>query len=312
MSISNLLLLFIHIAQHLPAVFSLLPVPQKLSKMSKPRPGVEAAVRLSKISDVSTWTTIESQYTDMLLQKNDEKLMNLDQQCEALARRWQTSEDGAYCTCDELYTVVDWKFAKGKARPMLWKQIRSNSEESVRDASRRAFQSLENVLIHHNEDRLNKALRQALDLFSVLKGIGPATSSAFLSLYRPDLFAFMDDEVLECFIGQRKYTVPAYFQLNDECRVRAKALGEGWTARRVGNGLWSAARLSLCANRNDLTLDCSNCKEQEDLPDAVDPKSKNPASNGQNKKLVTKRDEEQADNSEDSIASRMAKRNRRA
>ena len=190
----------------------------------------------------------------------------------------------------------------------------------MKEASQRAFESLENVVISENDDvdvdEVNKVLKKALATFSVLKGIGPATSSAFLSLYRPDLFAFMDDEVLECFIGERKYTVPAYFKLNDECRARAKELGEGWTTRRVGKGLWSAARLSLHADRSDLTLDSSSKSvEHEVIVEELDHESaigNTTTRNGQNKKVDRKRDEEQGlDKLSNSIASRMAKRKRR-
>jgi len=75
-----------------------------------------------------------------------------------------------------------------------------------------------------------------------------------LSLYRPDLFAFMDDEVLEGFVGERKYTLKAYLDMNEECLACARRLGDGWTPRRVGTALWTAARLSLCEDRVDLTV----------------------------------------------------------
>ena len=318
---------------------------KNLLKMPKPRPGVEAVVRLSNnILNASTWTAIECQYKDMLLQKNGQKLFNLDEQCDALADKWHLYADttGAHCTCDDLYTVIEWKFAKGKARPMLWKQIRSNDEENVKDASRRAFQVLDNVQVDHDtdtsststpsaSDELNKVLKRALETFSELKGIGPATSSAFLSLYRPDLFAFMDDEVLECFNGQRKYTIPAYLKMNNECMARSKELGEGWTTRRVGKGFWSAARISLDDNLSDLTLDSeieidgkeSNSEEAKDLESATNKDAKMRKQSGNstsnlNTSAAKKRSREKdsveetvSGTSDNSIASRMATRKRR-
>ena len=308
-------------------------------KMPKPRPGVEAVVRLSNnIPNASTWTAIECQYQEMLLQKNGQKLFNLDAQCDALAEKWHAYADttGAHCTCDDLYTVIEWKFAKGKARPMLWKQIRSNDEENVKDASRRAFQALDNVQVvdgtsstPSDSDELNKVLKRALETFSELKGIGPATSSAFLSLYRPDLFAFMDDEVLECFNGQRKYTIPAYLKMNNECMARSKELGEGWTTRRVGKGFWSAARISLDDNRLDLTLDSEidgkeSNSEAKDLENATKKdarmrkQSGNSTGTSPNTSAAKKRGREKdnveetvSGTSESSIASRMATRKRR-
>mmetsp|Transcript_16556 Transcript_16556/g.24773 ORF Transcript_16556/g.24773 Transcript_16556/m.24773 type:complete len:339 (-) Transcript_16556:213-1229(-) len=310
-------------------------------KMPKPRPGVEAAVRLSNnILNASTWTAIEHQYKDMLLQKNGMKLFNLDEQCDALAKKWHAYADtpGAHCTCDDLYTVIEWKFAKGKARPMLWKHIRSNDEENVKDASRRAFQALDNVQVdiddststcNTSSDELNKVLKRALETFSELKGIGPATSSAFLSLYRPDLFAFMDDEVLESFNGERKYTIPAYLKMNDECMARAKELGKGWTTRRIGKTFWSAARISLDDDRLDLTLNSGEIDGKESFSEAKDlesatnkdarmPKQSRNNTSRPNTSAAKKRgleedkvEETVSGTSENSIASRMATRKRR-
>ncbi len=238
------------------------------------RPGVEAAVRLTQIREEKVWCAIEEQYMDMLHAKNGEELQSLDLTCEEMGSAWrreyQKNERIPYCTMEQLTTVIRWKFSKGKPRP-LWKLINSNTKSSVKDASRKAFSIIslvrkdvtgddeeEEDSSSNKEEKKNQEtsilVKRAIEEFSILKGIGPASATAFLSLYRPDLCIFMDDEVIEClYPGKRGYTVKIYNTINSKCLDLSKDLGECWTARRVGRALWTAARLSLCEDRCDLT-----------------------------------------------------------
>lgn len=239
--------------------------------MPKPRPGVEASSRLSKITDISIWISIEKQYGEMLLQKGGKKLVDLDIACEEISIKWQQAvtrkKEDAFCTCQDLYTIIEWKFATGKPRP-LWKHIKSNSEETVRKVSKDAFD-----LIHKakcDDKNLNTVIGNAVDVLSQLKGIGPASASAVLSLFRPDLMVFMYDEILDCFLGERKYTTAAYIKTNTICRDLVKDIGGGdgdfMNVRKVGQILWCAARLSLCKDKVDLTEGAviSSCQEKKE------------------------------------------------
>ncbi len=263
-----------------------------MGKASYTRPGVEAAVRLSKITRIETWIAIEDQYEEMLMQKDKggTKLINLDKACNELGERWRrdtcttapaagigtrcnnktdeseanpsidgdASEHVMSCTLQELETIIEWKFAKGKPRP-LWKHIRSNSNQAVQDATSAAFSKIDNIgsdgtLSSSCTSEFEECVRNAVKEITVLKGIGPAAASAILSLYRPDLFIFMDDEVIECLhSGKRVYTLPVYLEINSKCQDLANRLGKGWTPRRVGLTLWTAAR--ICASTDDALID---------------------------------------------------------
>lgn len=231
--------------------------------MPKSRPGVEASCRLSKITDIAIWMSVEKQYGDMLLEKGGKKLVDLDKICEEISLKWQRiqqKEDG-FCTCQDLYTIMEWKFATGKPRP-LWKHIKSNLEDAVRALSKDAFALVRHVQSH--DENVNTAIGNAVETLSKLKGIGPASASAILSLYRPDLMVFMYDEILDCFLGERKYTTAAYIKINTICRNLVRDLGGNDTSinvRKLGQILWSAARLSLCEDKVDLTLGVISCKE---------------------------------------------------
>ena len=151
-------------------------------------------------------------------------------------------------TFEQLCTVMKWKFSKGKSRP-LWKHINANSEESVQQYSKIAFSKVfENV----NESSISAAINE----LSNLKGVGPAGASAILSLFRPELFVFMDDEVIEClYEGKRDYTLKVYTIINNKCKEIALQLGEDWNSRRVGRALWTAAIVSAYSDEKDLTLE---------------------------------------------------------
>ena len=67
-------------------------------------------------------------------------------------------------------------------RPRLLDFVSSLDEAVVKSASEKAFQSLPDV-------------SKAVSELTVLKGVGPATASAVLAAYAPDVAPFMSDEV---------------------------------------------------------------------------------------------------------------------
>ena len=215
------------------------------SMPSYTRPGVAAAARLANLDGpnrAEVWEKIGARYDDMIAEKGGKKLKDLDQFCEELAKTKLRGE-GAAITKDDLLMVVEWKFAKGKPRYALMKHLNSNTESSVLEASRKAFAASS-----------GGNAKDAINEMCVLRGVGPATASAVLSLHRGDLFSFMDDEVIEAiYDGKRGYTLKIYLEVNSRCAELAKELGEDFTPRGIGRTLWTAAR--LCASGEpDLTL----------------------------------------------------------
>lgn len=208
------------------------------------RDGVEAAARLAALEgDVSVWERVEEQYDQMLRKKGGSQLCDLDLFCNDLASKLCAMENPSISKAD-LLQIVKWKFAKGKPRNALMKYLQANSDSEVRECSRASF----------SEAAKNDDMRAAICKMSKLKGVGPATASALLSLFRPDIFSFMDDEVIEClYEGKRGYTEKIYLHINNKCIVLANNLGDGWTPRRVGRALWTAARIQACGG-NDFTI----------------------------------------------------------
>lgn len=228
------------------------------------RAGVEASIRLSSIIDQTTWTDIESQYKDMLSKKKGgTELTELDTFCEELGKKLCSSKkENLSLSVEEFEKTIEWKFLKGKPRHALWKYIKSNSAKEVATCSQNAFHRAE-----------QNDIKGAVNEFCKLKGIGPASASAYLSRFKPELFCFMDDEVIETlFNGKRGYTISIYLQINSRCQELADSLeGENalWTPARVGRALWTAARISA-EGLPDLTKLLSDIDDSKKRPNKVD------------------------------------------
>lgn len=78
--------------------------------------------------------------------------------------------------------IIDFVYGAVNCRPRLLDFVSSLDEETVKSASRKAFEALPEV-------------SKAVSELTVLKGVGPATASAVLAAYAPDVAPFMSDEV---------------------------------------------------------------------------------------------------------------------
>ena len=218
---------------------SLHPPPSSVDMSNKKytRQGVEAAVQLVDCKDEGTWSRIEAQYGQMLAAKGGQELVDLDQFCKDLV---QDMKENQSISKEDLLKIVHWKFLKGKPRHALMKHLRANTEASVQQHTKSGFEFAD-----------NGDAKQSIIEISKLRGVGPATASAILSHYKPDIFAFMDDEVIEClYEGKRGYTAAIYHKMNDKCNGLALELGKGWDLRKVGRALWTAARIQATGGEN--------------------------------------------------------------
>lgn len=204
--------------------------------MSKPRPGVAAAKRLAKCTDPKLWELVESQYSEVVPHVKGLKTAQVEYR--KLGRLFLYNDSKDCITKEELLKIVAWKFSVGKPRHALMKHLESNTEASVRAASKSGIATARDITTKCEPS----SSKNALEVIATLKGVGPATASALLALVRPDVFCYMYDEVLDCCLPKRAYTLPAYRTLNEFCLGIAEDLGKGWTTYRVASVLWTAAR----------------------------------------------------------------------
>lgn len=169
----------------------------------------------------------------------------------ATLQRRQSENKGNDCwiTKEELVQTMQWKLARGKMRPLM-NLVRGNDSGTVERISRSALIAAQKGDISNAVTILSGA---------ELKGVGPATASALLAAYRPDLFPFMADEPTMLVLdesgqnGKLKYNLAEYlvFQraIIGKCREinvpgeKAKSGTERpLDAEEVGRALW-------CLNR---------------------------------------------------------------
>jgi hypothetical protein len=245
--------------------------------MSKPRPGVEAGKRLFNCNDVKVWQLVEAQ-EDHLILEHVKSLKDVDQQYRELGGRLK-SHSMKCITKEELLLVVKWKFLVGKPRPALMKHLHSNSEESVKEHSTAAFEIARSFPENTDEttedlETTNDSIKDALEALMNLKGVGPATASAILTLVRPDVVGYMYDESIESCGLKRAYNLTTYLKLNQHCTQIAAKLGHDWTPCRVARAMWTASRAQAYGFQDVSTTKMSLSKSKHQTRD--DGKEHNP------------------------------------
>jgi len=263
------------------------------------RPGVEAAAQLVSLQPISNhvdkWERASNQYDKMLKAKGGAKLVKLDKQINVIANTWitkSTTNNDANLTKEQLLDdIIQWKFTIGKPRNALKALLQSNTDESVVEATKLAFATCDTIPVNNSDD-CTQQITTAMNHICELSGVGPATASAILCLYRPDIFAFMHDEVIEClYEAKRGYSLKIYLAVNDRCKEIANELNIAngskksteWTPCRVGKTLWTMAAMSATGDEdglssifdvNDNSIPASVSVEEEDCKPSSSKKTK--------------------------------------
>lgn len=244
------------------------------------RPGVSASIRLSESLDLSLWDAVAVQHQEIV-----NRLGNLNEyqdQLASLVKKIQSSSSTStgISRKDLLQTIIPWKFAVGKPRHALKKHLEANSETAVQSCSRACMDTIQTATVDANDNNNNDSIvRKAVSAMTALQGVGPATSSVILSWIRPDLCAYMYDEVIDTFLPKRTYTLPVYLACNAQCVELSRKLNQRsnktsstvWTPALVAQTLWVAARVSASGGLlPDRTLQKtaktkSNSKDKENV-----------------------------------------------
>lgn len=138
----------------------------------------------------------------------------------------------AYITKEELLEVLRWKMKRGVWREGNRQRALGNDSRVIRRLSQEAFAAVPD-------------LRKPVALLSELDGIGPATASAVLAAYRPDLYPFFDEWIAGQIpaLGKVAFTASYYHKyaaaLRDKARQLAEHCGDEWNAEQVGRALFA-------------------------------------------------------------------------
>nr|GLL48973.1 uncharacterized protein LOC109153260 [Ipomoea trifida] len=156
-----------------------------------------------------------------------EALSSYDARIEALNKPNLLSLDAFYR--NELPLLLR---QRNPTPPRLLDFVSSLDDAVVKSASQAAFQSLPDV-------------SKAVSELTVLKGVGPATASAVLAAYAPDVAPFMSDEAMQAALGNSKdYTLKQYLVFVGKLQAKAEeltAMGVSFTPSDIERALWSRA-----------------------------------------------------------------------
>ncbi|ANZ75522.1 BA75_02837T0 [Komagataella pastoris] len=162
--------------------------------------------------------------------KDPSKLLQLDNWKEEeipklLDLRYQ-KESHLFLTKEELIKLVEWKLEKGKFRPTLRKLVASNDESFVKQVTERGY----DIFIDYIEGKEGflTSVKESLEEFCKLKGVGPATATLILSLFPrvgdKKVAPFFSDESFMYFNDIKiKYTLREYL---DIYLPKVEAIGE--------------------------------------------------------------------------------------
>lgn len=181
------------------------------------------------------WHDALESYPRVIEEHGSDKLSNLD--------RWFSEDLPAAIRArevpcihlDELQGIAAWKMSRGVWRERNRVLIATNSPESVERASTQAFAAVPDP-------------RAPIAALSSLAGVGPATASAALAAYAPDIYPFFDEVVAAQIpgLGPVAFTAKYYAAYSDALRERAAQLSSRcpdtpWTAHGVAQALWAWA-----------------------------------------------------------------------
>lgn len=198
-------------------------------------------------NDKTAWQAHLNAYPLRILQMGKDHLPDLDRLFTELGPRIK-SRRVAHVTAIELTKIVEWKLTRGKWRPRLLDYAKAHNDSTVVAATTTSFR-------HLDEGDITAALSD----LTKLKGIGPATASAVLSAYAPEICPFMSDEAAAVALPgvKLKYNRQEYDRLSAALCAKAEHLnstedasGEEkatpvWTASEVERALWSATAADL-------------------------------------------------------------------
>ena len=144
----------------------------------------------------------------------------------------------------DVVQTMEWKLARGKWRPRLLSFVQALPPAEAERVVKDAFAVLAAVKEEEEEeDRVDEAVREAVAVLTTLKGVGPATASAYLVVAFPGLVPFAEDSSLRLVLGKSKLDYSM-----DEIVLHARRL------RRVAKAWAAAAGKPVTAHDVELAL----------------------------------------------------------
>jgi hypothetical protein len=195
----------------------------------------DKGVSLWQQDDCRAWHEALGSYPRVIAAQGSDRLVTLDDWYRNELPALLASRQEPYIALDELEEIAAWKMTRGTWRERNRQLIKGNPPEAVIEASRKAFSEVPD-------------LRKPTNTLSALAGVGPATASAALAAYAPQIYPFFDDLVAAQIpdLGPVAFTVKYYVSYAQALSERAEQLRHtcderGWTPHDVAQALWAAS-----------------------------------------------------------------------
>jgi hypothetical protein len=156
-------------------------------------------------------------------------LPGLDKWCRLELPKLIAKRKPAHITLEELTRLTEWKMARGVWRARNLALVRGNDPKAVEEVSALAFSKVPHPTL-------------PIAQLTKLAGVGPATASAALAAFAPEVYPFFDDLVAgQLGLGPVAWTSSYYAKYADALRRIAEDLGTDWTPVRLERAIWSYA-----------------------------------------------------------------------
>lgn len=183
--------------------------------------------------DCAEWRAALKDYRNVIRAQGVNRLVELDAWYREELPALIAKRSPAHITHDELERVTTWKMKRGVWRARNRALVAGNDPIDVKETMIEAFEAVPDP-------------RKPVTIIARLAGVGPATASAVLAAYRPDLFPFFDELVAAQIpnLGSVAFTEAYYARYSAALRERAHALGQNCRGRKmnaheVGQALWA-------------------------------------------------------------------------
>lgn len=196
-----------------------------------------------------TWRDTLNQYDALIAAHAVNQLPELDAWYRGELPRLLASRKPAYVTKDEFLEILRWKMKRGDWRESNRLRIVNTDARTIKKAAQDGFTAARDL--DSSVPTASKEYKLPIQLISALDGVGPATASAVLAPFRPDLYPFFDEWIARQIaaqiptLGKVAFTPSYYWKYADALRAQAQELqetcGKEWTAHQVGQALWVAS-----------------------------------------------------------------------
>jgi hypothetical protein len=201
-------------------------------------PGVSGGFSIWKEPDCAKWRELLDSYPSVIAAQGNEKLTNLDKWFREELPPAIASRKEPCIYLDELQGIAAWKMTRGVWRERNRVLISGNPPAEVEETSRKAFAAVPDP-------------KTPVTFLSSLAGVGPATASAALAAFAPQVYPFFDEAVAGQIdgLGPVVFTLKYYLAYAQAVRERSGELteqcgGAPFTPQDIAQAMWAAQAAS--------------------------------------------------------------------